>query len=110
MSHVELTGLSKTFGAFQALQDISLNIEKGEFCALLGPSATRPETTDAQVSARTWHTLRIVAKDNRFNISFDGHELFTATDGTFPDGGKVGLWTKADSVTWFDGIETRSLD
>ena len=36
MPHVELTHLSRTFGAFQALQDVSLTVEKGEFCALLG--------------------------------------------------------------------------
>lgn len=65
---------------------------------------------DAQVSGRTWHTLAIIAKDDRFTISFDGHELFTATDGTFPDGGRVGLWTKADSVTWFERMEAKSLD
>ena len=44
MPHVELTGLSKTFGAFHALRDISLNIEKGEFCALLGPSGCGKST------------------------------------------------------------------
>ena len=34
---MELTDLHKSFGSFQALQDISLQVEKGEFCALLGP-------------------------------------------------------------------------
>lgn len=65
---------------------------------------------DAQVSGRTWHTLGLVAKGDRFTVSFDAHELFTATDGTFPDSGKIGLWTKADSITWFERIEARSLD
>ena len=37
MSHVELKGLGKTFGSFDAIRNISLSIEKGEFCALLGP-------------------------------------------------------------------------
>ena len=29
-------------------------------------------------------------------------ELFSAEDDAFKDAGKVGLWTKADSVTLFD--------
>jgi hypothetical protein len=30
--------------------------------------------------------------------------LFEVEDSTFRDSGKVGLWTKADSVTLFDQI------
>ncbi|QLG89774.1 putative 2-aminoethylphosphonate ABC transporter ATP-binding protein [Chitinibacter bivalviorum] len=33
-----LSGISKQFGAFTALQDISLTVNKGEFVCLLGPS------------------------------------------------------------------------
>ena len=44
MAYVELTDLSKSFGAFQALQGISLSVEKGEFCALLGPSGCGKST------------------------------------------------------------------
>jgi hypothetical protein len=65
---------------------------------------------DTTVSARAWHTLGIVANKDRFTISFDGHELFAATDGTFPEAGRVGLWTKADSITWFESIDIKSLD
>ena len=41
----------------------------------------------------------------RFTVTFDGNQLFMATDRTFTDAGKVALWTKADSVTRFDRIE-----
>jgi len=35
--------------------------------------------------------------------------FFSAQDGTFPDAGKVALWTKADSVTYFDTISIVTL-
>ena len=65
---------------------------------------------DANVSSRAWHTLGIAARDDRFIILFDGRELFGATDGTLSAAGRVGLWTKADSVTWFESINIKSLD
>ena len=61
--------------------------------------------TDVKVASRVWHTLRLEAVGDHFTISFDGAELFTADDKTFPDAGKIALWTKADSVTLFDRIE-----
>jgi ABC-type spermidine/putrescine transport systems, ATPase components len=36
---VELRNISKSFGAFPALGDISLEIAEGEFMTLLGPRA-----------------------------------------------------------------------
>ena len=54
------------------------------------------------VAANQWHTLRVNFKGNRFAVLFNGKELFTAEDSTFKEAGKIGLWTKADSVTLFD--------
>ena len=65
---------------------------------------------DASVSAGAWHTLGIAARDDRFIVLFDGRELFGATDATFGGPGSVGMWTKTDSVTWFESIKMRSLD
>jgi hypothetical protein len=56
------------------------------------------------VPANIWHRLRIDFKGTRFKASFNGKELFEVNDPTFTDAGKVGLWTKADSVTLFDQI------
>ena len=65
---------------------------------------------NTKVSSKTWHALGIVAKGDRFTISFDGRELFTANDRTFAGAGRIGLWTKSDSVTWFENIEVKPLD
>ena len=44
MGHVELQNVSKRYGQFQAITDLSLVIERGEFCALLGPSGCGKST------------------------------------------------------------------
>lgn len=54
------------------------------------------------VAANQWHTLRVNFEGNRFAVIFNGKELFIAEDSTLSEAGKVGLWTKADSVTLFD--------
>lgn len=54
------------------------------------------------VAANRWHTLRVNFAGNRFAVLFNDKELFSAEDDTFRDAGKVGVWTKADSVTLFD--------
>jgi hypothetical protein len=46
----------------------------------------------------------------RFTVSFDGKELFTARDKTLVEPGKVALWTKADSVTEFEGLSIKAIE
>jgi hypothetical protein len=55
-----------------------------------------------KVAKNTWHTLKVEAAGNHFVVWFDGTKVLDATDDTFKDGGRVGLWTKADSVIQFD--------
>ena len=40
----------------------------------------------------------------RFRVVYNGKGLFEVEDATLSSPGKVGLWTKADSVTLFDAI------
>ena len=55
-----------------------------------------------KVASGQWHTLRVEFEGNLFKASFDGKHLFDVEDKTFTEAGKVGVWTKADSVTLFD--------
>jgi len=57
-----------------------------------------------KVTSGEWHELRIEAIGNKISCYYDGNKKIEATDNTFPDAGKVGLWTKADSVTYFDDL------
>jgi hypothetical protein len=56
------------------------------------------------VPANSWHSLRIDFRGNRFRASYNGMQLFEVEDSTLMNAGKLGLWTKADSVTLFDQI------
>jgi 3-keto-disaccharide hydrolase len=55
-----------------------------------------------KVAKNTWHTLKIEATGDHFVVTYDGNKVLDARDETFKDAGKVGLWTKADSVIEFD--------
>lgn len=59
------------------------------------------EEVPANVSAGAWHTLRFEAKGPVLTITFDGKMMIEKEDHTFSGPGKVGLWTKADSVSAF---------
>lgn len=65
---------------------------------------------EAPVPGQTWGTLRVVARGSRFSVDLNGRHLFDVEDSTFPEAGKIALWTKADSVTAFDGLRIEALD
>ena len=69
------------------------------FSACCGVSSCRPTAQ--------WSLLRVTAAGKLFNVYLNGEKLFEAEDSTFTDGGKVGVWTKGDSVTYFDDLEIK---
>jgi hypothetical protein len=62
---------------------------------------------DVKVPANVWQTLTWEVKGTRFRVRLNDTLLFEADDRTFKNTGKVGLWTKADSVTYFDDLTIR---
>ena len=63
---------------------------------------TERKRTGVKVASNQWHTLRIDFQGTHFTVTFDGKKALEWDDQTFKDSGKVGVWTKADSVTLFD--------
>jgi hypothetical protein len=57
-----------------------------------------------KVTSGEWHELRVECVGNKIICYYDGAKKIEATDDTFKDAGKIGLWTKADSVTHFDDL------
>ncbi len=64
---------------------------------------------NGKVASQVWHTLAVEARGDRFRVFFDGKPVMDAKDDTIKDPGKVGLWTKADSVTHFDALSVKPL-
>jgi multiple sugar transport system ATP-binding protein len=67
MAHIELRGVSKAFGAAQALRDVSLEIADGQFFVLLGETGAGKTTT-----------LRVIAgleKPNAGQVFIDGQDV-----------------------------------
>jgi hypothetical protein len=59
---------------------------------------------DAPVARDVWHTLRIDFKGAAIRVSLDGKAYIDLQDTHIQGVGKVGVWTKADSVTLFDAF------
>jgi hypothetical protein len=57
-----------------------------------------------------WHTLQIRHAGEQIECSLNGKKLLEAKDATFTKPGKIGLWTKADAETHFDGLKVRNLE
>jgi hypothetical protein len=64
---------------------------------------------DGKVARQAWHALAVEARGDHLQVFFDGTPVIDAKDDTFKDAGKVGLWTKADSVTHFDALSVKPL-
>ncbi len=62
-----------------------------------------------KVTPRVWHEIRVEARGDQFLCYYDGQLKITAQDGTFRDAGRIGLWTKADSVIYFDDLTVEDL-
>ena len=66
MSLVQVENVSKQFGAFKAVDNVSFNIEKGSVYGLLGPNGAGKTTTIRMV-------MDIIAPDSG-TITFDGNQ------------------------------------
>jgi len=62
------------------------------------------KSINTKVTSGAWHTLRVDFAGNKFTVTFDGNKVIDATDESFANAGKVGVWTKTDSVTEFDNF------
>src|SRR4051794_21564890 len=67
MTAIRLENLEKSFGNFQALKTMDIDIRDGEFLALLGPSGCGKSTTMNMIAG--------MERPSRGRILFDGNDM-----------------------------------
>jgi iron(III) transport system ATP-binding protein len=86
-AYLRLEGIRKSFGPFEALRDIDLQIEKGEFVCFLGPSGCGKTTLlriiaglETQTAGRIHQAGRDISRlppaDRDYGIVFQSYALF----------------------------------
>jgi hypothetical protein len=61
------------------------------------------------VAPNAWHDYRIELRGDHLQVFWNGERVLDHHDSTFPEAGQVGVWTKADSVTYFDDLRAEPL-
>jgi len=64
---------------------------------------------DVKPLGNNWNTLKLKVVGNLFTVYLNNKEIFQVEDETFTNAGKIGLWTKADAVSYFDNFKVKNL-
>lgn len=71
------------------------------FFKVVGGQRSAPIGPEMVIPAGQWHELSVQCKGNQINVFFNGRQAIpTMTDNSF-SAGRIGFWTKSDSVSHF---------
>jgi hypothetical protein len=79
-------------------------VEKGKRTDLPLKGSGRTYGKKAIVPKNTWSQMGVTVRGPLFTVSLNGQGLYEVEDTTFAGAGRIGVWTKADSVTYFDDL------
>jgi len=75
------------------------------FYSFINGERTPPVGVNVPITSNTWHTLEITAEATRFKFKWNGHEAMPPLENPNFRRGKIGYWTKSDSLSHF--VDTR---
>ena len=76
-----------------------------KFYKFVNGQRSLPIGPDINISTGVWHEITIECKGNQIRCSLNGKEVIPwLTDYSFTKG-KIGFWTKSDSITYFSDVK-----
>lgn len=63
---------------------------------------------DIEVTPNAWHDYRLEVQGDHLQVFWNSQRVLDHHDTTFADAGRVGVWTKADSITHFDDLRAEA--
>ncbi|MDR4498326.1 MAG: hypothetical protein MRK02_10465 [Candidatus Scalindua sp.] len=79
------------------------------FTRVVNGNRLQMDSASVKVTSDEWHTITIVNRKDLIQCYYDDHLYLEVNDDTFKSG-KIGLWTKADAVTYFDDLKVRPIE
>jgi hypothetical protein len=74
------------------------------FYKFVNGQRSAPIGPEVAIRAGVWHELKVECQANQIKCCLNGQQMFpTATDNSFA-AGRIGFWTKSDSVSYFAGV------
>jgi len=63
------------------------------------------KSVDGNIKSNEWFTLSVTMNGTKITCSLNDSVLMEITDDVFIQPGKVGFWTKADAITYFNDLK-----
>jgi hypothetical protein len=63
------------------------------------------KSIDCVMRTGVWFTMSVEMKGNNISCSLNSIKMIETTDDIFISPGNIGLWTKADAISYFDDFE-----
>ena len=68
-----------------------------------------PREIKITLTPQTWHTLTVEHRGEDIKVFVGSRSVFESRDKTYREAGKIGVWIKADSLTYFDDLTAEEL-
>lgn len=68
-----------------------------------------PREIRIKLEPEAWHTLTVEHRGEDLQVFMGEQRVFVGKDDAYPAAGRIGVWIKADSVTYFDDLTAQIL-